>query len=88
MNWMKSRLQVILQHIQHLLLLKRKKKKRKKSGFEGGHKNPDVLGYSAVNEELSQQDVGQIKKIIKGILNDMFRDIWLKEMPGTEFRRN
>ena len=57
---------------------KKKKKKKKKSGFEGGHKNPDVLGYSAVNEELSQQDVGQIKKIIKGILNDMFRDIWLK----------
>ncbi len=57
---------------------KKKKKKKKKSGFKGGHKNPDVLGYSAVNEELSQQDVGQIKKIIKGILNDMFRDIWLK----------
>ena len=57
---------------------KKKKKKKKKSGFDGGHESPDVFGFSKVNEELSQQDVGQIKKIIKGILNDMFRDIWLK----------
>ena len=57
---------------------KKKKKKKKKSGYDGGHESPDVFGFSKVNEELSQQDVGQIKKIIKGILNDMFRDIWLK----------
>ena len=55
-----------------------KKKKKKKSGFDGGHEKPDVFGFSRVNEELSQQDVVQIRKIIKGILNDMFRDIWLK----------
>tara|TARA_Y100000401_G_C8178271_1_gene152693 strand:+ start:128 stop:436 length:309 start_codon:yes stop_codon:yes gene_type:complete len=35
-------------------------------------------GYDIVNEDLSTQDVTQIKKIIKGVLNDMFRDIWLK----------
>ncbi len=56
----------------------KKKKKKKKSGFDGGHEKPDVFGFSKVNEELSQQDVTQIRKIIKGILNDMFRDIWLK----------
>ena len=47
---------------------KKKKKKKKKSGYDGGHESPDVFGFSKVNEELSQQDVGQIKKIIKGIL--------------------
>ena len=56
----------------------KKKKKKKKSGFDGGHEKPDVFGFSKVNEDLSQQDVVQIRKIIKGILNDMFRDIWLK----------
>ena len=57
---------------------KKKKKKKKKSGFDGGHDNPGIFGYSVVKEELSQQDVVQIRKLIKGILNDMFRDIWLK----------
>tara|TARA_Y100000361_G_C11147994_1_gene339255 strand:+ start:1188 stop:1502 length:315 start_codon:yes stop_codon:yes gene_type:complete len=56
----------------------KKKKKKKKAGFDGGHGKPDVFGFSVVNEELSQQDVVQIRKLIKGILNDMFRDIWLK----------
>ena len=49
-----------------------------KTGFEGGHRKPGVLGFSVVNEELTQQDVVQVRKIIKGVLNDMFRDIWLK----------
>jgi len=57
---------------------KKKKKKKLKAGFDGGHKKPNVFGFSVVNEELSQQDVVQIRKIIKGVLNDMFRDIWLK----------
>ena len=35
-------------------------------------------GYDVVNEELTQQDVVQVRKIIKGVLNNMFRDIWLK----------
>ena len=56
----------------------KKKKKKKKSGFSGGHKKPGVFGYSVVSEELSQQDITQVRKIIKGVLNDMFRDIWLK----------
>tara|TARA_Y100000361_G_C11131280_1_gene329095 strand:+ start:800 stop:1114 length:315 start_codon:yes stop_codon:yes gene_type:complete len=56
----------------------KKKKKKKKSGFDGGHEDPEVYGYKLVREDLSQQDVVQIRKIIKGVLNDMFRDIWLK----------
>ena len=47
------------------------KKKRKKI-------STNSTGYDIVKEELSQQDVTQVKKIIKGVLNDMFRDIWLK----------
>tara|TARA_R100001015_G_C4438147_1_gene32735 strand:+ start:224 stop:532 length:309 start_codon:yes stop_codon:yes gene_type:complete len=50
---------------------KKGKKKRKRI-------STNSTGYAVVNEELSQQDVTQVKKIIKGILNDMFRDIWLK----------
>ena len=57
---------------------KKKKIKKKKTGFDGGHRKPGVLGFSVVNEELTQQDVVQVRKIIKGVLNDMFRDIWLK----------
>ena len=56
----------------------KKKKKKIKAGFNGGHKKPNVFGFSVVNEDLSQQDVVQIRKIIKGVLNNMFRDIWLK----------
>tara|TARA_R110000796_G_C14232650_1_gene396184 strand:+ start:60 stop:374 length:315 start_codon:yes stop_codon:yes gene_type:complete len=56
----------------------KKKKKKKKTGFEGGHAKPGVFGFSVVSEELGQQDVVQVRKIIKGVLNDMFRDIWLK----------
>jgi len=50
---------------------KKGKKKRKKI-------STNSTGYDIVKEELSQQDVTQVKKIIKGVLNDMFRDIWLK----------
>ena len=51
---------------------KGKKDKKRKKNIE------KQTGYKFVNEELSQQDVVQIRKLIKGILNDMFRDIWLK----------
>ncbi len=53
-----------------------------KKGKKGKKKikriSTNSTGYAVVNEDLSQQDVTQIKKIIKGVLNDMFRDIWLK----------
>ena len=50
----------------------RKKNKKRKKNIE------KQTGYKFVNEDLSQQDITQIRKLIKGILNDMFRDIWLK----------
>ncbi len=50
---------------------KKGKKKRKRI-------STNSTGYDIVKEELSQQDVTQVRKIIKGVLNDMFRDIWLK----------
>jgi len=50
---------------------KKGKKKRKRI-------STNSTGYAVVNEELSQQDVTQIRKIIKVVLNNMFRDIWLK----------
>ena len=31
-----------------------------------------------LKEELEPKDVQQVRKIVKGIINDMFRDIWLK----------
>ena len=31
-----------------------------------------------IKEELEPKDVQQVRKIVKGIINDMFRDIWLK----------
>ena len=50
---------------------KKGKKKRKRI-------STNSTGYAVVNEDLSQKDVTQIRKIIKVVLNDMFRDIWLK----------
>jgi len=50
----------------------------------------DVAGYSTplafdpkkkkkkIKEELEPKDVQQVRKIVKTIINDMFRDIWLK----------
>ena len=46
--------------------------------FVGKRISTNSTGYDIVKEELSQQDVTQVRKIIKGVLNDMFRDIWLK----------
>ena len=53
-----------------------------KKGKKGKKKikriSTNSTGYAVVNEDLSQKDVTQIRKIIKVVLNDMFRDIWLK----------
>ena len=48
----------------------------------------DVAGYSTpmafnpkkkkLKEELEPKDVQQVRKIVKEIINNMFRDIWLK----------
>ena len=35
-------------------------------------------GYVAVNEALDKKDVEAIKKVIRDVVGDVFRDIWLK----------
>jgi len=35
-------------------------------------------GYKTVNEVLDKKDVEIIKKVIRDVVGDIFRDIWLK----------
>ncbi len=35
-------------------------------------------GYTAVNEELDKKDLQIITKLIKDVVGDIYRDIWLK----------
>ena len=46
---------------------KKKKKRLKKS-----------TGYSFVSEALDDKDLKQINKLIRDVVGDMLRDIWLK----------
>ena len=46
---------------------KKKKKRLKKS-----------TGYSFVSEALEEKDLKQIQKLIKVVVGDIIRDIWLK----------
>lgn len=46
---------------------KKKKKRLKKS-----------TGYSWVNEALDDKDLKQITKLIRNVVGDILRDIWLK----------
>ena len=55
-----------------------KKKKKKKSGYDGGHDKPDVFGYDVVSEAINEKDLIQIRKLIKVVVGDIIRDIWLK----------
>ncbi len=57
---------------------KKKKKKKKKSGFDGGHEKPGIMGYNVVSEALDDKDIKLIKKIIRDVIGDVYRDIWLK----------
>lgn len=49
---------------------------------KGKKKNKEIstnsTGYSPVNEALEEKDLVVIKKLVRGIINNMFRDIWLK----------
>ena len=55
-----------------------KKKKKKKSGYSGGHDEPDVFGYDVVSEALDEKDLKQINRLIKAVVGDIIRDIWIK----------
>ena len=53
-------------------------KKKRKAGYGGGHGKPDVFGFSVVKEELDKKDIEEIRKLIKDVIGDVYRDIWLK----------
>ena len=55
-----------------------KKKKKKKSGYDGGHVKPDVFGFDVVSEALDEKDLKQISKLIRDVVGNILRDIWLK----------
>ena len=55
-----------------------KKKKKKKSGYDGGHVKPDVFGFDVVSEAIDKKDLEQITKLIRNVVGDILRDIWLK----------
>jgi len=52
------------------------------TGNKGKKKKKKVAtnstGYSIVNEELDKQDLVSITKLIKDVVGDIIRDIWLK----------
>ena len=53
-------------------------KKKKKAGFAKGHKKPGVFGYNVVSETIDEKDLKQITKLIRDVVGDILRDIWLK----------
>ena len=53
-------------------------RQKKKAGHDGGHVKPDVFGFSVVKEELDKKDLEVIRKLIKDVIGDVYRDIWLK----------
>tara|TARA_R110000824_G_scaffold253400_4_gene442320 strand:+ start:658 stop:963 length:306 start_codon:yes stop_codon:yes gene_type:complete len=50
----------------------KKDKKRKKKIYTNS------TGYIPVNEALDKKDIDIIKKVIRDVVGDVFRDIWLK----------
>ena len=50
---------------------KKGKKKKKKVATNS-------TGYKPVNEALDKQDLEVIRKLIKDVIGDVYRDIWLK----------
>ena len=50
----------------------KKGKKRKKKIYTNS------TGYKPVNEALDKKDIDIIKRVIRTVVGDVFRDIWLK----------
>jgi hypothetical protein len=50
---------------------KKGKKKKKKVATNS-------TGYKPVNEALDKKDIEEIRKLIKDVVGDIYRDIWLK----------
>ena len=53
-----------------LLKLHSKEKERKNS--------TNSTGYSIVKEAITKDDIVIIKKIIRDVISDVYRDIWIK----------
>tara|TARA_Y100000296_G_C4961136_1_gene151039 strand:+ start:159 stop:455 length:297 start_codon:yes stop_codon:yes gene_type:complete len=51
-------------------------------GDKGKKRNKKIstnsTGYKTVNEELDKKDLVAIKKLIKDVIGDVFRDLWIK----------
>ncbi len=52
---------------------KSKKNKKKKKEY-----STNSTGYEIVNEELTKQDLQIIRKLIRDVVGDIYRDIWIK----------
>ena len=50
-----------------------KKGKKKKNKI-----STNSTGYKVVSEELEKKDLEVIKKVIRDVIGDVFRDIWIK----------
>ena len=52
------------------------------TGKKGKKKKKQVAtnstGYKPVNEALDKKDIEEIRKLIKDVIGDVYRDIWLK----------
>ena len=52
------------------------------TGKKGKKKKKQVstnsTGYKPVNEALDKKDIEEIRKLIKDVIGDVYRDIWLK----------
>ena len=49
----------------------------------GGHKKPDVLGYTVVNEEIDSKDYKALAQIIRMELASVFYDFYKKKSIWT-----
>ena len=52
------------------------------TGNKGNKKNKKIstnsTGYSVIKEALSSDDIKTIKKLIRDVIADVYRDIWIK----------
>ena len=53
-----------------------------KQGKKGEKKSKQIstnsTGYSIVNEALDDKDIKKIKKLVRDVISNVLRDIWLK----------
>tara|TARA_R100000008_G_scaffold56595_1_gene34873 strand:- start:767 stop:1078 length:312 start_codon:yes stop_codon:yes gene_type:complete len=52
--------------------------KTKKDKKKNKEISTNSTGYNVVNEALDEKDLNKIKKLIRSVVADVLRDIWLK----------